>query len=211
MALLDFWTNVRRGASFIEPQFIAEAPKLDPDAIARSLRSATTWLTPRSVAGFNAADFDFLSDPDRARLTQLVTEFRQIASGVKPVAPPGSDQVERAVPLFRDIVGMLEFDRYDVAEAYRLGKQIEREIESYRPDELAELRFKTGPDHSGDPAIWIWSYLTGAAEESDEQFLEYAEQLSGILDPVAREIAPDRIPYLRFRSLAEQAEPLEAP
>lgn len=139
-----------------------------------------------------------------------MAEFRQIASAVKPIAPPSSDRLEQAIPLFRDIIAMLEFDRYGDADAYRLGKQIEREIESYRPAELAELRFRTGPDHSGDPGLWIWSYLTGAAEESDERFLEYARKLDDMLDPIAREIAPDRWPYLSFRSLAEQAEPLEA-
>jgi hypothetical protein len=210
MALRDFWVSVRTGANLIAPQVTVDAPKLDARAIERTLKSATLWLTPRATAGFDEDDFDFLPDAERARLAQLVTEFRRIASEVKPTAPATDDQVAQALPLFRDIVEMLEFDRYGDAEAYRLGKQIERAIEPYRPKELAELRFNTGPDHSGDPAIWIWAFLTDAAAESDERFLENAEQLRGMLDPVARTVAPDRWPYFSFRSMAEQAETVEA-
>ena len=210
MALGDFWTNVRTGANFIAPQVTVDAPKLDADAIEHTLQRTTLWLTPRAVAGFNDVDFDFLPDAERARLSQLVRGFRQIASDVKPTAPATSDQVAKAMPLFRDVVGLLEFDRYGDAEAYRLGKQIEQSIEPYRPKELAELRFNTGPDHSGDPAIWIWAFLSDAAAESDERFLENVDQLREMLDPVARAIAPDRWPYFSFRSIAEQAETVEA-
>jgi hypothetical protein len=202
--------SVRRGAGLIAPQVTVDATKLDARAIERNLQGATLWLTPRVVADFNEADFDFLPDAERARLAELVTKFRKIASEVKPTAPATDDQVAQALPLFRDIVGMLEFDRYGDAEAYRLGKQIEQAIESYRPKELAELRFNTGPDHSGDSAIWIWAFLTDAAAESDERFLEIAQQLRGMLDSVARTVAPDRWPYLSFRSLAEQAATVEA-
>ena len=45
----------------------------------------------------------------------------------------------------------MEFDRYGDAEAYRIGKQIERALEGRRPPELAELRFNTGTDNTGDP------------------------------------------------------------
>jgi hypothetical protein len=55
---------------------------------------------------------------------------------------------------------MLEFDRYGDAEAYRPGKQIERALHISRPPELAELRFNSGIDHSGDPALWIWAFLS---------------------------------------------------
>jgi hypothetical protein len=105
---------------------------------------------------------------------------------------------------------MLEFGRYGDAEALRLGKLIEREIEPYRPPELAELRFQSGPDHSGDPAIWIWVFLSAEVSEDDERFLKTAQQVREWLDPVAREVCGDRWPYLSFRSIAEESEPVEA-
>lgn len=210
MALSDFWVSIRSAAHLVAPQVTVDAPSLNPNDIERALRGATFWLTPRAVAGFIEADFEFLPDADRERLAQLVSGFRDVASGVNPTAPATDDQVSRALPLFRDIVGMMEFDRYGDAEAFRLGKKIERAIEPYRPDQLAELRFNTGSDHSGNPAIWIWAFLTDAASETDERFLENARHLRQMLDHVARTIAPDRWPYLSFRSLSEQAEPVEA-
>jgi len=80
----------------------------------------------------------------------------------------------------------------------------------YRPRELAELRFGTGLDHTGDPAIWIWAFLQDDTWD-DEQFLASARQMDELLDPAARRVAPDRWPYLSFRSLAEDAEIAAAP
>jgi hypothetical protein len=210
MSLRDFWINVRTGAGLIAPQVTVDTPKLDSSSIEGTLQRATLWLTPRAVAGFNEADFKFLPDHEHEKLTQLVESFRRIASTISPTASAPDETVAKALPHFRDIVLMLEFDRYGDAEGYQLGKQIEQSIEPYRPKELAELRFNTGLDHSGEPAIWIWVFLTDAASVSDEQFLENVQRLRDILDPVARTVAPDRWPYLSFRSLAEQAETVEA-
>jgi len=210
MALRDFWISVRTGARLVAPQAIADSPKLDPTLIERTLRSATLWLTPRAVAGFKEEDFDFLSDEERHHMARLVAEFRAIASEVNPTTSAPDDVVEKALPPFGEIVRSLEFDRYGDAEAYRLGKQIERAIEPNQPAELAELRFNTGLDHSGDPAIWIWAFLTDEAAASDDQFLKTAQKLRVLLDPVARTVAPDRWPYISFRSLAEQAGLVEA-
>jgi hypothetical protein len=207
MALREFWISVRTAARLFAPQGVVDSPRLDAGAIERKLRGATLWLTRGAVAGFDKDDFSFLPEADRERLTRLVAEFREVASKVSPTAPAPPDAVERALPLFRDIVELLEFDRYGDAEAFRVGKLIEQEIESYRPSELAELRFNTGFDHSGDPGLWIWAFLGDDVSGSDEAFLESAERLRELLDPVARRVAPDRWPYLSFRSLAEQAEP----
>ncbi len=174
------------------------------------LRKTTHWVTPRSVAGFDESEFAFLSDAERSQLAKLVAEFRQVTSTVNPMAPATGDTVESALPLFRDIIRLLEFDRYENAEAFRLGKLIEREIAPWRPAELAELRFRTKLDHTGDPGLWIWAYLSDEVSEKDEDFLEAAQRLRNPLEDVARQVAPDRFPYLSFRSLREQSEPVEA-
>jgi len=155
MALPDFWTNVRIGARLFTPQAIVDSPRLDADAIEHMLRETTQWLTPRAVDGFEKSEFSFLASGERARLAKLVEDFSRVAAKVRPTAPPVREVVESALPLFREIVAMLEFERYGDAEAYRLGKQIERELQPCRPKELAELRFNSGLDHSGDPALWV--------------------------------------------------------
>jgi len=210
MALHEFWTNVRIGVGLMSPQAIADSPRIDTATIENALRRATLWLTPQAVAGFEESDFPFLPEDERVRLAILVKDFRDLAGTVSPTEPAAKDVVDSAMPLFREIVEMLEFDRYGDAEAYKLGKQIEQALGPHRPAELAELRFNTGLDHSGDPALWIWAFLTDEVSENDETFLKAARRLRGILDPIARRVAPDRWPYLAFRPITEPVEAVEA-
>ena len=41
---------------------------------------------------------------------------------------------------------------------------------------------------------------------TDDQFLENAKKLRHWLDPIAREVAPDRFPYISSRSIAEEVD-----
>ena len=168
------------------------------------------WLTPRAVEGFNEADFPFLPKEERERLAKLVNEFSEVAAKVSPTDAAPREVVESALPLFREILQMLEFHRYGDAEAFRLGKQIEQKLQPHWPKEIAELRFNTGLDHTGDPALWIWVFLTDDVSKDDETFLKAAQRLRAILDPIARRVAPDRWPYLSFRPITEPAEAVEA-
>jgi hypothetical protein len=210
MAFDDFWINVRSAARLPIPQSIVDSAPLDPETIERALRSTTTWLTPGAVAGFDEGDFSFLTETERTHFTRLVRDFSAKISNLSPAAPTPRDVVERSLPLFREIVESLEFNRYGDPEAFRLGKMIEKKIASHRPPELADLRFNTGSDHSGDPALWIWVFLSAEVSGNDEEFLNAASNLREQLDPVARRVAPDRWPYISFRSLVEQSEPVEA-
>jgi hypothetical protein len=210
MALRDFWISVRTASRLHAPQPIVDAPQLDAGEIERILRGANLWLTPDVVAGFDEKDFSFLPEAEQTRLAKLVTEFRQEASNVSPTTPMPNDALERALPLFRDIALALGFDRYEDAEAYRLGKQIEQKLQPHWPKEIAELRFNTGLDHTGDPALWIWVFLTEEVSKDDEDFLRAAQRLRAILDPIARRVAPDRWPYPSFRPITEPAETVEA-
>jgi len=209
MALRDFWMNVQTGARLIVPQVIADLPRRDASFVERGLRGATLWLTPRAVEGFQEAEFDFLTDSERKSLASLVEKFRKVAETVNSAERATDKALSKALPLFRDIVRTLDFDRYGDDEAYRLGKLIEREIGDPLPQGLAELRFETGFDHSGDPAIWIWAFLTDEASETDERFLRTAQQLRDVIEHAARVVASERWPYVSFRSLKEQAEPVE--
>src|SRR5271166_6254479 len=186
MALQEFWNNVRIGARLIAPQVVADSRPLDRGFIESTLREATLWLTPRAVEGFSEA-----------------------AAQVSPTDAAPREVVDLALPLFREILQMLEFHRYGDAEAYRLGKQIEQKLQPHWPKEIAELRFNTGLDHTGDPALWIWVFLTEEVSKDDEDFLKAAHRLREIIDSIARRVAPDRWPYLSFRPITEPAEAVE--
>jgi hypothetical protein len=209
MALQDFWSSVRTAARLLAPTATVDSPKLDAGRIEQTLRATDLWLTPRSVAGYHEADWNFLPEPQRQRLTRLVEEFRHVASEIDPTGPAPKESVEQAFPLFRDIIALLEFDRFGDAEALRLGKQIENLIQRHRPAELAELRFQTGPDNTGDPAIWIWAILTDEATPDEERFFQTSERVRKLLDTAARTVAPERWPYIHSRTVAEQSEIME--
>lgn len=116
---------------------------------------------------------------------------------------------EFAKPIFASILKELEFHRFGDAEAFRIGKEIERRIAPDRPGELAELRFETGPDSTDDPGLWVWAFITELGEHDLARFHSSANAIESILDPIARAVAPERWPYILFRSTLDQLE-LEA-
>lgn len=205
MSLHDFWSHVRIGAKLVAPQVSVVGPRLDAGAVETVVRNAHLWLTPKSVAGFDPADFAFLDPEEQKRLSDSVERFRGVARTVPATAPPTAAQIESALPPFREIVEMLDFERYGDAEAYRIGKRIERMIRDDRPEWVADLRFETGSDASGDPAVWVWVVMADEAAEGDGG-TSNARAARALLDGAAREAAPDRWPYIRFQTVSEQAE-----
>src|SRR2546425_220793 len=83
MANQVFLTNSRIARNlFIHPRLDGIGSGLDPQATAQRLAKAAIWLTPKSVAGFNAADFPELG-PDRQRALQdAVQAFLAVANQV---------------------------------------------------------------------------------------------------------------------------------
>jgi hypothetical protein len=205
MSLQDFWMNVHMASRLPTPDHPVDSLRLDAGVIERSLRASDDWLTPKFVAGYAEADFGFLPDQERQRLTRLVEDFLAVASQVRRKTLPTKEQVEQALPLFRDLVLMLTFDRYRDPEAYRLGKQIESALEGERPPELGELWFETARDHAGDPGLWIWAILPDEAAAEDI-FPKTLNTVQETLDPLARRVAPERWPYISVRTMSEQAE-----
>ena len=209
MALEEFWKNVRRAVKLIRPNPIADSPRISTDEISGSLASANLWLVRGAVGGYDEREFPFLTPAELSRLSTAVQQFRDVAITVNPRGPATRQQIEKARPAFQSIVELLEFDRFADPEAFRIGKEIERRLAPDRPAELAELRFETGPDSTGDPGLWVWAFVVETGEHDTEAFHSAAEVIDLILSPVTREVAPDRWPYILFRSTLDQLE-LEA-
>jgi hypothetical protein len=199
MSLRDFWINVRAAADLPGPVSTSDVGVLE-----RPGRLADWWLNPGWVDGYSEADFDFLASEERQSLTGLVENFREVAAQVSPADSATREQVEQAWPLFQEIVARLKFDHYADADAYEIGKRIEQAIQSRRPEELVDLHFETGPDHSGDPAIWIWAILIDEAD-----FARHTSRIRKLIEAAARAISPERWPYVRFRTASEQTQILE--
>ena len=71
---------------------------------------------------------------------------------------------------------------------------------------MAELRFYAGDDSAGEPAIWVWAFLSDEATATDDLLVETGRRVRPILRAAARAAAPDRYPYILFRGISERVE-----
>ena len=103
LAKRDFLTNLRIARNlFVHPRVDADSavPVIDTAAIADRLVSAALWLTPRAVAGFNAADFPELGPDRQAELLTAVQDFLAVATQVPPDKPATKEQYGNASVAF---------------------------------------------------------------------------------------------------------------
>jgi hypothetical protein len=201
-----FFRNIQQSCRVIYWAAVADRPRLTPEWIDDVLDKNHGWLTPQTAANYEAAAFDFLPPDELHRLNAAVGRVRSVAAALGPNVVASAEQRERAKPAFKAILQLLEFDRFDDAEAFRLGKTVERKLASNRPPHLDHLRFRTGLDSTDDPALWVWVYVAEDGEYDDATFLSRAEVIETALKPVAREVAPEGRVYLYFRTTSDLPE-----
>jgi hypothetical protein len=204
MALQEFWANVRSSGGFLLRRAAVDSPRLDANRIERILHRSHKWLTPKAVEEFDPADFEFLSEEERRDLQESVTRFLQVVEQVPESGQPSAVRVEAALPPFRRIVDILRPDKYADLDALVIGKRLEQYLRGRLPDWVRELVFETGNDATlGEPAIWIWVEIADEAAK-EEVFSQNTRLARSIVHEAARKIAPDRWPFIRFRSSSEQ-------
>ena len=205
--IASFWANVLASSDLNLTSSVADRPRFTPEAIEASLAAKPKWLTSSTAKGFQKEEFEFLSEEELNKLTDSVKGVRAVASEMRPNEPATVEQRERALPGFLAVLEVLDYDRYGDVWALILGKQIERKLAAEWPPFLDHLRFRTGLDSTDDPALWVWAFVTEETEEYEvTRFLERTDVIEDVLDPIAREIAPEGRLYLRFRSTLDQPE-----
>jgi hypothetical protein len=202
MALKDFWLNVRTGARFLTPGTTADSPRLDVASIERTLGAAPVWLTPKSVAGFNPEDFQFLPGKDQKALREAVERFLEVARQLPRHQPGTEQQVQQALPQFARIIEILRPDKYADAQAFVIGKRLEQHLANQIPPTVLELRYETGPDWAGDPALWIWVILKDEATAKG-LLLPNARQVRELLEDGVSELGFEHFPHVRVRADSE--------
>jgi hypothetical protein len=205
MALKRFWTSVCSAARFLVPAVIADAPKFEVSDMEAALHRTGDWLTPKTVEGFDERDFGFLPDDTRRRLAQCVDDFRTIAQQVGPDEQVRDEQLEAALPSLLGVLEVMRPDRYADLDALIIGKRVEREIADTLPDWVREIRFETGNDSNGDPAVWIWVEIDDDAATAD-LLSRNTRQVRSLLGECVRRLEIPHWPYIRFRTSSERAE-----
>ena len=203
MAIKDFWTNIRAGANLRSSQAVVDSPRLNAERIGSILRSATFWLTPKSVEGYDPNEFGFLADEERRRLTESIEQVRATASKVPHIGPATEEQIREAMPKFENILKTIQPDRYGDLDAFILGKKIEREVSGKLPQWVRELIFETGFDVSGEPALWIWVEVDDKALD-EKEILRRFDSVREELRTAAFRICPERWPFIRLREASER-------
>lgn len=200
-----FIRNVMQVSRVIPFRFVADRQRLT-SARLDELLSHNGWLTRQTADKYNAAAFDFLSPDELNALTVAVAQVRAVADQLGPNEAASAEQADRARPAFKQILTLLELDRFDDPDAFILGKAIERRLSVIWPSHLDHLRFRTGLDSTDDPALWVWAFVKETGEHDEQAFFKGVDEIEPLLKPVAREAAPEGRVYLRFRSTLDQPE-----
>ncbi len=84
-----------------------EAENGEPLEHERRSAKAAIWLTPRTVKGFDAADFPELSTDQRRKLQDAIRAFLAVANEVAPNDSPTLEQLNEAAGAFSKILEIL--------------------------------------------------------------------------------------------------------
>ncbi|MEX2560735.1 MAG: hypothetical protein WD403_12515 [Pirellulales bacterium] len=201
VSLNEFLLNVRTAARLIAPTAIADSPRLGSAEIEDTLRSAAVWATPRAVEGFDHHEFQFLPSSEQESLRRSVEGFLNVVRHVPSNKPATNQQVRKALPAFKTIIEVLRPDRYADPDAFVIGKQVEQQAHPL-PSSVAELRFETGDDATGQPAIWVWVVFKDEAGQNVAS-LTNVKHVRELLETAVRKLGVKHWPYVRFRTASD--------
>jgi len=213
MALADFWENVRaRNPLLHEGVSPPDAPRVTAEALDAELTRRGGWHTLGHLKGYDEKDFDFLLDANRERLTAIVMQFNTTSVELLSLwyrfrsDSDAEDLFAELVPvarsLLRDIILLLEQDRYFSPDGLQYGKLVERELADTMPGRCFDLRFLVGNDWSGDRSLWVWVMLP-LNIDTDEGERDFVQALSDLRQPISdacRSAVPELFAYISFRT-----------
>jgi hypothetical protein len=184
---------------FAHPQVESDSPNIDKEAIAGMLARAAIWLTPRSVAGFNAADFPELGPNRQKELQSAVEDFLSVANQVPADKPATDEQYRNASVAFMKLLDILG-PYLPIADE---SKEVEEALRCVRfPPWVVNWDFELGSDSEGAEAIWVNVF---ADEQSlpSRQLGRAASELATKVRQALSNTVVDRWPYIRMKTALE--------
>lgn len=197
----EFLTNFRMARNFFvhpRPRVEADSPTIDTAPISEALTRAALWLTPRSVDGFNAADFPELTADRQAELQRAVQAFKTVARQVPADKPPTSEQYREAETAFVDILKILSPYLPTAGES----KKVENALRSVRfPRWVVNWDYELGTSEDGDAAVWVTVFTDGNVTRSD--YGRFRSEIIPMIRQTLEAEGVDRWPYLKVRTSTE--------
>jgi hypothetical protein len=183
---------------FFHPRAETDSPIIDTASISDALTRGALWLTPKSVAGFNAADFPELKADRQAALVSAVQAFKAVASQVPADKPPTKEQYGNAAIAFIAILNVLSPYLFTPEEF----KKVEKALRNVHfPPWVVNWDYELGSSEEGDAAVWVNVFAEGNGARSD--YGRFGSQIIPIIRQALEAEGVRRWPYVRLRTATE--------
>ena len=183
---------------FVHSRAETDSPTIDTASISDASTRGALWLTPKSVEGFNAADFPELKADRQAELLNAVQAFKAVASQVPPDKPPTKEQYGNAATAFIAILNILS----PYLPTPEESKKVEKALRNVPfPPWVVNWDYELGSSEEGDAAVWVNVFAEGNVARSD-----YGRFGSQIIPMIRQALAAEgvrRWPYVRLRTATE--------
>jgi hypothetical protein len=197
----DFLLNFRVARNlFVHPQKVeADSATVNTGAVSAALTRAAIWLTPKSVAGFNAADFPELGPARQAELLAAVQSFKAVADQVPSNKPATDEQYGNASVAFAKILKILE-PYLPVPDEAKQVESALRDVEF--PPWVVNWDYELASDSDGVAAVWVNVFADEQAVPKG-QLGRAASELTSRVRQAFDGKQVRRWPYIRMRTALE--------
>ena len=200
MSKKDFLDNVRVARNlFVHGGVTTDSRHLDAAVATQALTRAAIWLTPSSVKGFRADDFQELGAAQQRALADAVQEFERVARQVPPDAPATDQQFSEAQAALERILTILG----NYLPSHEEATQIRTALAMLDfPPWVLNWDYEVGSDEDGVPAVWVTLYADERAVPPDQ----FGRRASEMIPKLRSSLTAAGIrgwPYLRMRTAKE--------
>ena len=196
----DFLDNLRVARNlFVHGRVTTDSRHLNSAALAQALTRAAIWLTPSSVKGFRADDFQELGMAQQQALADAVQEFERVARQAPPDAPATDQQFSEAKAALERILTILG----NYLPSHEEANQIRTALATLDfPSWVLNWDYEVGSDEDGVPAVWVTLYADERTIPPD-QFGRRTSEMIPKLRSTLTASGIRRWPYIRMRTARE--------
>jgi len=210
MAMNEFLRNIQTARNVVFPQLppgTTLAPPADPLAfdVAWLRRTAPVWLSPQTVAGFDANEFESFKGQDRENLGKVVRDFLAIANAVAG-RDPTDEELRIGIAYLTILVTVLD-PLFRDAEGKALLMALYRSSVFF-PGFVLGLDYTLDTDWSGEPGVWISVIVPDDVDPDSDEFIRFSQEFRKDVWRAMEVAKSNRIPYVRYRMLSEVTGPV---
>jgi hypothetical protein len=206
MSVRRFYQNVRLARSLLGRSRVAVDDPRGRDAkeMGEGLDRSDMWLTPRVVAGFDPADFEFLDRASQDRLKGAVDSFLAIAREVPLDRPATEEQARDGRRYLEEVVQVLEIGAFPDLDHFKAAKVLENLQGLTRlPAEIEKVAWQFDISSRDRPMVWVWG-LTADGNVSRSRLQPLSAELRDRVDDEFAKYDVSIEPLVSLRTLEEQ-------